>query len=208
MAPERHDPRHASRARGLLTILAVALVVAGVLTSFQYKSNNTARSSEQSRPMPQETASRQPAAPSAGPRAPPAFAAPTSPALRQTERVELASLGLAMEAPKGFEPRVSGSGIVLSPPGQLRLQTTLIALHPAGIVEDPSVYSQVTQLSNGATVKYRGVSRPEAQPPAIELQGLIEAFGASYFVSCRDAAAERALVAEWCLPFLASLQKR
>ena len=113
-----------------------------------------------------------------------------------------------MEAPKGFEPRVSGSGIVLSPPGQLRLQTTLIALHPAGIVEDPSVYSQVTQLSNGATVKYRGVSRPEAQPPAIELQGLIEAFGASYFVSCRDAAAERALVAEWCLPFLASLQKR
>ena len=122
--------------------------------------------------------------------------------------MELTSLGVAMDAPQGFEARVSGSGVVLSPPGLLRLQTTLIAVHPAGIVEDPSVYSQVAHLANGATLKYRTVDRPEAQPPAIELQGLMDAFGASYFVSCRDASAERVLAAEWCIPYLASLQKR
>src|SRR5262249_15506949 len=183
-------------------VVALAILIVAVFASIHFSGGDPKTSAEP--PAPQPIASPQPPAPSAGQPAPQPPTPPVSrasPPAPQTERVELTSLGLTMNPPKGFEPRVSGSGVVLSPPRQLRLQTTLIAVHPAGVVEDPSVYSQETHLANGATLRYRAVARPEAQPPAIELQGLMEAFGTSYFVSCRDASADRAPAAEWCLPF-------
>ena len=192
-------------------MVALALVMVAVLAFLRFRASKPSASTETAMPVPQATDSGQPPAPFAGSPAPETSAVRASgPSLpvRPPKRVELPSLALAMDAPAGFEPRVSGSGVILCPPGPLRLQTTLIAVHPAGVVEDPSVYSQVANLANGATLKYRAVDRPEAEPPAIELQGLMDAFGASYFVSCRDASAERPLAAEWCVPFLASLEKR
>jgi hypothetical protein len=125
---------------------------------------------------------------------------------RSAVTVHLENLGLRMQAPEGFQPRVSGDGTVLAPQAAERGAPNNIAVHPARGEIDRSVYTESRRLPNGASVRYRLVERPGL---ATELQGVLELSGTMYFVSCRVANDGEAPLpgGDWCLRYLGTLER-